>query len=189
MQDDRSAPLAGRIVGLLGRHRLRWSMVGLSFVLILAIVGSWGGYVRDEDSAAHFEDKDLIQNFVSHRKDFERLHLMAQGETSIRRVTGNATTPEQLTSTENARAEEYRMLLRSIGPVAVLEISKDHKVISLTSTSVGLVTHNSQKGYLYSEEPPASSELYPSLDGFSKNETGNGYRHIEGKWYLFFTGY
>ncbi len=113
---------------------------------------------------------------------------MAQHETSITLVSNDATLPEHLTDAETERAKRYRKLAESICPSGDLELS-NQRAISLTCTSAGVVTHNSQKGFMYSENSPAASELYSSLDQFSQKGVGNGYRWIGGKWYLFFTGY
>ncbi len=174
--------LIRRIVASFGGHRFVWFAVLASLILIIELLPS-----RSESE--HPEDKVLIQNFEANRQYFDRLRVMAQKEASIFAVTNDVTVPEHLTDAEDARVQTYRMVLNAVCPDGELRISKAEQALSLTCTSVGVVTHNSQKGYLYSEEPPKSFDLYPNLDSFTKKGAGNGYRRIEGNWYLFYTGY
>jgi hypothetical protein len=139
--------------------------------------------------AHHPSDAALIANFQRHRLEFERLRAMVAEDTGLTAVLPDRTVPAdpQTVGVRPSRIDEYRKLLDQLGIRGGLEV-KQPKTVQLTNSSHGFVTHSSQKGYLYTEELD-KLEVFPELNDLSAKEIGNGVRHIEGNWYLFFEGY
>jgi hypothetical protein len=87
------------------------------------------------------------------------------------------------------RISDYRTLLRPLQIEYGMAVSEDRHTIELTTSARGLITHGSEKGYLYMERASDNDHLLPELDTLSKSGVGSGLRRIEGNWYLFVDGY
>ena len=167
----------------------RFLLVGVVLCTVIAIVVFLWSQLFSEDPP-HLPDAELIAKFQKHRADFDQLRNMIVEDKRLLLVNQLRTLPEdpQMVGIGPSRIAEYRTLLRQLDIRGGIESSVDKKHIELTSSFRGMVTHNSQKGYWYSTEP-ITTYLSPDLDQFLKSESGVGYRHIEGSWYLFFQGY
>lgn len=143
-----------------------------------------------QEDPPHASDEELIANFRLHRAEFEHLRDMLVADKGLLRVADQRTLPEdpQSVGVPQSRIAEYRRLLKALGIRGGIAISEDRKTIEFNASFRGYVTHNSEKGYIYTTEP-AQKSLVPDLDVFLKSEVGAGRRRIEDSWYLFFEGY
>lgn len=132
-----------------------------------------------------------MANYYRNRADFEKLREMMIQDKGLIAVYNKRTWPEELQSihVSSARIKEYRKLLRKLGIQGGIEGSSDQRSIRFTSSDRGMVTHNSGKGYIYTEEPVEVKDIVTDLDHFKEHEHHWGLRRIEGNWYLFYEGY
>lgn len=138
----------------------------------------------------HLSDAELIATFYRHRAEFERLREMIVHDKQLFRIDSNRTLPDDLQSIHIplSRIKNYRELFKMVG-IRSIEVSSNRSYIEFTASFRGFATHNSQKGYVYTDKAPDTSQLFVELDQFTASGVGSGLRHIEGNWYLFFEGY
>jgi hypothetical protein len=176
------------------RVRVAALVVGAGVVVVVAV--TWPvvpalelliGGLREPN---HSSDGELIANFHRHRLEFERLREMIAQDVALIEVTADSTLPPdpQAVGVSSSRIADYRKLLDRLNISDGLDAATDRKTIRLTSSNQGFAGHNSRKGYVYTNEV-GKQEVFPDLDRFSAKQVGGGIRHIEGNWYLFFTGY
>ncbi len=139
--------------------------------------------------SGHPSDAAMMDRFNANRAAFERLREMITADRGLLRVSDDGTRPEPHTSigVTRERLAEYRRLLRAAGATQI-DISSDRKVVELTASTEGFVTHGSTKGWIF-DSAPRRDEVVPELDSMSARGTGSGLRRIGGDWYLFFEGY
>jgi len=140
----------------------------------------------DFSGQPHLPDKQLIENFHTHRAEFEKLVAMVLEDRNLTRVDETWTEPQDFSA---QRIAEYRKLDKAIGIPRGLSAPISREQIEFIASAQGWVAHGSTKGYLYGEKCPGYiGETVESLDGMSLAErpSGSGCRHIEGKWYLYF---
>jgi hypothetical protein len=130
----------------------------------------------------HKSDKDMIDNFLSHRSEFEKLLTMVMEDKSLYRVDYDWSAPEHPESAgiSASRIDEYRKFMEKLGLLRGFSATRAKGYIEFFATSF----RGSMKGYFYCEEPP--EELDDNLDDVIKKDLYYGYRHIEGNWYLFY---
>lgn len=184
----------GEVVRLKLKHLFLGVIIALVVVLILLMGLSM--YLAEPP---HLSDAKLIANFREHRAEFEQLRAMIIQDKGLERVDNNRTLPEDLQGihVSSARIEEYRKLLIKLGIRGGIEASSDRRHISFISSYRGWVTHNSEKGYVYTEKPVEAEDIVEDLDQyivedldqFLEHQVGSGARRIEGNWYLYFEGY
>ena len=137
---------------------------------------------------AHLPDAKLIENFKTHRAEFEKLVAMISEDKNLKRVDSDWTDPKDFSP---ERTAEYRKLFRAAGiPRGFYAWHENNEVqIRFLASSQGFVTHGSSKGYVYDDEC-SDGEILESLDEISLAERpfGSGCRLIEDKWYLYFEG-
>lgn len=137
---------------------------------------------------AHLPDAELIENFKTHRAEFEKLVAMISEDKNLKRVDSDWTDPKDFSP---ERTAEYRKLFRVAGiPRGFYAGYEDNQVqIRFLASLQGFMTHGSSKGYIYGDECSDGKTL-ESLDEMSSAERpyGSGCRHIESKWYLYFYG-
>ncbi len=138
---------------------------------------------------AHESDRELIGTFQRHRARFEHLKQMMVQDEGLFTVTSDRTLPEDPSSVGIAttRIDEYRKVLKELG-VCHIAITRSRNSIRIARSCLGFVTHNSEKGYIWSAEP-FEEGVITELDSLSSRREGVGTRLIEDNWYLFFEGY
>lgn len=157
-----------------------------ALVIAFMVVAGWFIYTMEPlfgEEQEHQPDAVMIDNFLEHRDEFERLREMVVRDRSITRVDNDWTHPENL---PKDLVEEYRRLFKTIGTPRGISARPDRSKIDFIASARGWVASGSTKGYSYIEEPPR--DLENSLDEYNPGMGGETYacRHIEGKWYLFF---
>ena len=176
-------------------HKLLFfGVVGSALVLILLVVLQRPPlleWLLSLYESPHLSDAKLIDNFYRHRAEFERLHDMIIQDKGLFRVDNSRTLPEDLQSIHVSltRIREYRDLLGRLCIQGGINASEDRRYIEFIASFRGWATHNSEKGYAYTEEPVKAQDVVSNLDHFKEHEVGSGMRRIEGNWYLFYEGY
>ena len=137
----------------------------------------------------HPADHEMIANFQGHRAEFDHVRDMILHDAGLLRVDDHETWPKnpQVVGVTPERIAEYRLLLKRLGLRGGISSSEDGTTIELTNSTRGFVTHGSEKGYVYSRNPDPRF-VVPELDSLSKRGAGNGWKHIEDNWYLYFEG-
>jgi hypothetical protein len=143
------------------------------------------------EGPAHQSDAEMIANFQEHRTEFELLRKMMVEDRGLRLVDNNKTLPEDLNSIHIplVRIRAYRRLLRDLTIRRGISATGDRRQILLKASSCGFVTHSSEKGYLYTDNPVEPKEIVNDLDHFKERTYNSGMRRIEGNWFLYYTGY
>lgn len=155
-------------------------------LLAVALFASCG--FPDFSGQPHLPDERLIQNFQTHRAEFEKLVSMVLEDKVLTRVDEDWAEPKNLA---DSRIAEYRRLFKIVGTPRGLSAPVSRESIEFIASSQGWAVHGSDKGYLYAEKcPDYYGKTLASLDAISLAErpVGSGCRHIEGKWYLYFQG-
>lgn len=135
---------------------------------------------------AHPSSEELINNFYTHRAEFDRLLQMAIEDQELNRVAYNFTRPEdpELIGITQERLNEYRLLFHKLNLEAGIE-NHNYRVWFIASSS-GLSISGSAKGYIYTEVHPdlvvEDLDSYDSADGRSFT----AYQQIKGNWYLYY---
>lgn len=138
----------------------------------------------------HPSDEEMVANFSNHRTEFELLRQMIIRDKGLRGVDNKRVLLNvESKGIPQKRIEEYRALFRKLGLQGGVGASSDRTHISFISFFSGWVTHNSEKGYLYTEKAPESTRLVNNLDSFKAHESRSGLRQIENNWYLYYEGY
>ena len=170
---------------------LAWVALGISpLVTIVTLV-----YVSipDFDGEPHLADEELIGTFHSHQADFDRLLQMVLQNKQLTRVDDDWTEPRdpKTIGVSEERVAEYRKLFRVLGIKHGFSAPQNRDHVQFLASTRGWVSHGSEKGYLYAIViPDHLGPVRDSLDqlGFGKRPIGSGCRHIQGNWYLYFSG-
>jgi hypothetical protein len=140
----------------------------------------------------HPTDASLIENFEKNRDDLERLAAMCREDANMVRIAPSFLwrvdhagwpRPESEWGITKERWDQYRELFGKLGLTMGINNYQPESIYFLSSTR-GLVTGGSSKGYAYLSEPPERTE--ESLDDFKFEKEGAVYRHLTGDWYLFY---
>ena len=164
------------------------------FLVIAVIIGvqlTTTGCLFDDQP--HTPDAVLIENFEKNRDDFEQLATMCREDANMARIA-----PDFLWRTDHVgwprpqsewgitqeRWDEYRELFTKLRiPKGVNNYQP--KMTWFISSTQGMVTSGSSKGYAYLSEPPKRTE--ESLDGYKFQADDRAvYRHLTGHWYLYY---
>ena len=165
-------------------------------VIFLLIVISIAGCGKKE----HPKDAILIDNFNVHRAEFEELLQMFQADRSLGRVgdgftrtasffeecTGpNAWNGKEIEVTKE-RLAAYEQLFIKLGLRQGIEGYCEKSVVTFIASTKGLSVTGTAKGYAYYVNPPQL--IVDDLDAYwsPDRRSFTAYRHIDGKWYLFF---
>ena len=141
-------------------------------------------------------DDELVNRFLKHRENFEKLVRMMNDDTKVRTVHEDYValddTPiwrsDDQKGFSTARWNEYKELFTQLGSPYIHRISRKGDVIEIASGSI--VVHEirdsegplvTSKGYSYSSKQP--SPLAESLDNPQMNPC---YKRIDGNWYLYY---
>jgi hypothetical protein len=148
----------------------------------------------------HQKDEKLIENFQSHKAEFNHLLQMFQEDKSLGRVAFDFTRtsnffekckePNSWNGKEievsNERLDEYRKLFNNLGLSTGIEGYCEKQIITFPASTKGLSVTGSSKGYAYLEKTPKT--LIDNLDNYwsEDKKSFTAYRRIEGNWYLYF---
>jgi hypothetical protein len=142
--------------------------------------------LNDDLGGAHPSSQELINNFLSHRPEFERLLQMAQEDQELYRVAYDSTRPEnpEAIGLTQERLTEYRGLFDELNLEAGIEKGGDN--VWFIASARGLSVSGSAKGYIYTQIPPdlvvEDLDNYFSADGRSFT----AFQKIEENWYLYY---
>lgn len=164
------------------------------FIIGIVIVYFLYQYYKNVQSIEpeHWTDQQLIENFNKYRSDFEDLCSIALSEKGSFTVRSDSVVLEKNTLSDY-RIDKYRKYIKTLQLNGGVSSSGLHKSATFVSTYGGWFSHQSDKGYVCVGDKNLIDEinhnLYGSLDEMSIKLKGDGYRHIEGNWYLYFSGY
>lgn len=135
-------------------------------------------------------DATLIASFHEHRSTFEQLRQMILADSRLHRVDEDRTEPKDpaAAGVSPERIAEYRRLLREIGcPGGIIAYGNRHGDIYFISGHRNILLAASTKVYCYLKNAPASTVTDTSALRVGDDE--QAYRHIEGHWYIYWTGF
>jgi len=155
---------------------------GIFFLVIVIVV------LTNCSASKHPSDKDLIDNWRSHKNDFETLLQMFLTDKQLGRVAPTFTRPENPgeIGVTVARLSEYRNYFSKLDLTAGIEGYDEKDIIWFHASTQGLTVTGSAKGYAYTKTKPKL--LVDDLDKYwSKNgRSFTAFKSIEGNWYLYF---
>lgn len=150
-------------------------------------------------TGGHLKDEKLIENFQSHKAEFNQLLQMFLADKKFGRVASDFTRPASVAGkceSPNSRTEteageeqklaEYRRLFSVLGLSAGIEGYCEKATVFFYASTQGLSVSGSTKGYAYLSKAPEKS--VDNLDNYrsADNQSFTAFRHIEGNWYLYF---
>ena len=139
-------------------------------------------------STKHPSDEALVNNFQSHRSEFDQLLQMFLADKKLGRVAYDFTRPANPAEIgiSGQRLKEYRKLFDRLDLSAGIEGYDEKDLVWFHASTQGLSVTGSGKGYAWLTKPPQlvveNLDTYWSKDGRSFT----AFRHIEGNWYLYF---
>jgi hypothetical protein len=131
----------------------------------------------------HLSEQELISDLDTNAKEYQKLISMFRDDAPLTTVHPTWIYPENAISP--ARWLAYKKLFTELGLDAGMR-SWGGQSIWFISTTRGLVTGGSSKGYMYLPEDPVP--LYTSLDHIPDDLESNveGYRKITKDWFITF---
>ena len=146
------------------------------------------GILTSCSSSKHPSDQVLIENWRTHKNDFENLLQMFLTDKKLGRVAPGFTRPENPSEigVNAARLSEYRNYFTKLDLTAGIEGYDEKNIIWFHASTQGLAVTGSGKGYAYTKNKPEllvdDLDKYWSKDGRSFT----AFKPIEGNWYLYF---
>lgn len=164
--------------------------IGLSLLIFLGITSLF-------PYKTHISDQELIENFYSHRANFEKIARLADEDSGVQTVGKDYCAldgyemwrKEGQEGFSTERWNEYKQLFDQLGSPYIHRISKKGTVLQIASASVAVSEIDGyesvviSKGYAYSLNEP--SPLVESLDEMGFEDKGIYYRRISENWYLY----
>ena len=164
-------------------------------LLTVLLIGCGPENVRD-----HPTDAEMMDRLAVKRSEFEELVRMFREDRSLGRVgvdfertanffeecVGGDAWSAKTIEVDKARLADYRERFASLRLKAGIEGYCKKDAVYLIASTRGLSVTGSSKGYAYLSNPP---ELQvDDLDSFwsSDGRSFSAYRHVDGKWYLYF---
>lgn len=171
----------------------RKHLIGISLSLLIFL-----GITYLFPNTLHVSDEELIDNFYSHRANFEKVARWAEEDSRVHIVDKDYVAlngykiwrneGQEGFSTE--RWNEYKQLFDQLGSRYVRQLSKEDGIVKIASASIAVSeTENSYesvvitKGYAYSLKEP--SPLVETLDEMGFEDRGTYYKRISENWYLY----
>lgn len=159
-------------------------VISLTIVAVLLYVAGprlVSSIFSDIQGRDHVADQDLISGLEVDKVKYQRLVSMFREDAPVTEVHPNWINPDKVIS--QARWDDYKVLFSELGLDSGMR-SWGGESIWFISTSQGLVTGGSSKGYMYKPESP--HPLFTSLDKIPKGLESNvkGYRKISDDWYI-----
>jgi hypothetical protein len=138
-------------------------------------------------SSKHPSDQSLLDNFHSHKDEFNQLLKMFLADKGLGRVAYDFTRPErpETIGVSQDRLQQYRKLFSRLDLSEGIEGYDEKDLVWFHASAIGLSVTGSGKGYAYLTKPPPL--LVDNLDNYWSKD-GNSFtafRHIEGNWYLY----
>jgi hypothetical protein len=133
---------------------------------------------------SHPSDRAMMQNFFTHRVQFDELLSMFQHDRDLIQVAVNYTVPEDasLVGVNSVRVDQYRRLMKEIGVLGLTK-AKGGAQVSFCASASGLSVSGSGKGYDYLTNLP--TPVLNRLDGYVPlDNISRGYCQITNNWYL-----
>lgn len=164
---------------------------GLYIVIIVSIslmIGYYFAQSIDKTEYPHWSDEKLIQHFNMHKEDFERAASLALDESISFSIYEDRNVFEKNKNMDTSKVSIYKSYLDKL-KLFCIGSSKKYKNVVFISTTEGWVANSSEKGYLFTNDDGHVETTYKSLDGLTHSINGTAYRHIEGNWYLYISGY
>lgn len=165
------------------------------FVVLLAFLSSYISYVvydlySDIQSTEpqHWTDQQLIQYFNKYKPEFEHLTSLVLSEQAPFTIFNDRVVFNEKGSMSDDKIKKYRFYLNKL-QLDRIDSSGDQKNVVFVSTSDGWFSHNSTKGYFYTKDEHHIEETLSSSDNLNNKANGTFYRHINGDWYLYYSGY
>lgn len=136
-------------------------------------------------------DAELIQNFQSHRAEFNRLLVMAGDDAAIYRISNGEVPPRGMS---DLRFQEYKKVFRDLD----IQSGVNHGMSSfreslfiLSGTDVPIGAKGEAVGYVYSAvalHPLVSRLPIPAFrfQAHNDHEEEFSFRPLEKNWYLFY---
>src|SRR5688572_8154974 len=159
-------------------------MTRLGFLILFLLLLTGAGC----RAASHPTDDVLLRNFARHETDFERLLTMIRADKKLERVDDTWTRPQDPSTigVTPERIKSYRRIFATLGIPRGFYAFHDPERFTFLAGTRGLSVTGSAKGYAYLAEKPrlvvTNLDTYWSADGRSFT----AYRHIKGRWYLYF---
>lgn len=144
---------------------------------------------------SHPSDAVLETNFWKHEADFKLLVDMAQADQKVIRIANDFTwldtnaawpRPESEWGISNERWDQYRALFKKLGLSGGILKEERGEVTYLISSTKGLITNGTSKGYAYSKNE--SLPIVESLDNANSWPKGKRviFKKLKEHWYLFY---
>ncbi len=136
----------------------------------------------------HPPDDEMIQNFIRHRSDFERLLEMVRADKYLQRVDDNWTDPKDPNGigVTPERIAAYRELFAKCSVPRGFEAFRRDEQILFIASAAGMATGGSSKSYAYRPNPPLPAETVTVIDTYKPKHRKSFtiYRRIADNWYL-----
>jgi ABC-type oligopeptide transport system substrate-binding subunit len=175
----------------------RLPLICCLLLLLLATVSA----CKNAFDNSHSKDAELISNFEQHEQEFNTLIQMAKEDSHVVRIAYDFTwldtdyhwpRPSSEIGFSEGRWDQYKRIFSKLGLRKGLAWTSDGAIILISSTR-GMMTDGSAKGYTFSTKP--LSPTFDSLDHISE-EIRSGkvspglpvYRKIKENWYLYYEG-
>ena len=137
------------------------------------------------------KEAQLIENFNSHRAEFNNLVTMATADRAFAPISAAEIPPRGMA---DSRFKEYKDIFRQLGIQNGINwglAGHPDGFVALFSTSVPMGTKGRDVGYVYSSVPPDPivSHLPISASPFEiRRDHGHEafFRALDGEWYLFY---
>lgn len=160
----------------MGKKILKFLFIGsvsILFIFMIMVGLIWLIFPSEKN---HLEDDVLIENFEKNRDSFEKLVVMFNEDKNMSVIDDTWIRPENGIS--HKRWEEYKRLVQKLELDAGIHRCYGKECIEFISTSQGLPSAGTAKGYVYKPQNPKSIDR--------RNENGIMYKKINKDWYVFF---
>jgi hypothetical protein len=172
------------------RLKIMVARLGLSVVVVLALLAARGTFPSDEA---------LRAGFLTHRVDFERLVAMANEDNRLTRIApdftwldDNVAWPRKDVGISEGRWNDYRKIFRRVGASEGILKGTNPTRIIFPIMSQGLVPAGAAKGLVYSQA--SLSPALQSLDETPPDKLFDGpdrshvlvYKPIGDHWYIYY---
>ena len=155
----------------------------LSVTALIFLVLSGLSYLFGDLGRAHESDQSLMNNLRLHKAQYELLITMFHDDAPVQIVHPTFLQPDGAITAE--RWDQYKKLFNQLGLDGGMR-GWEGEGIWFLSTTQGLVTGGSSKGYWY--RPRSAVPLFPNLDSIPADLPSNvrGFRKIDDDWYITF---
>ena len=155
------------------------ALLSVTLLICLAVAGL--SYLFGNMGREHVSDQSLMHNLQLHKAKYELLIKMFYDDAPVQIIHPTFLQPEGAITAE--RWDQYKKLFSELGLDGGLR-GWDGEGIWFLSTTQGLVTGGSSKGYWY--KPRSAAPLFQNLDAIPSDLPSNvrGFRKIDDDWYI-----